>query len=71
MLAQYLAAEAAVLLGKEARINGLELRREDLQEIRKGRQEWEARALAEQGHRAGVPTLGGLRVRHAQLNGRP
>ena len=41
MLAAYLQAEAAILAGKEFRwADGRHLRREDLAEIRAGRQEW-------------------------------
>lgn len=47
MLAKYLAAELAILDGKEARFGDRMLRMEDLAEIRKGRQEWETRANAE------------------------
>ena len=44
MLAAYLQAEAAILAGKEFRwADGRHLRREDLAEIRAGRQEWEAK----------------------------
>ena len=47
MLAKYLAAEASLLSGKETRLGDRTLRMEDLAEIRKGRQEWEARVRAE------------------------
>lgn len=59
MLAQYLAAEAALLQGKEARLeNGRSLRMEDLAEVRAGRKEWEARVAAETAAAAGAPGLG-------------
>jgi hypothetical protein len=67
MLAAYLAAEAAVLLGKEARIGDKTFRSEDLQAIRDGRQEWERKVAAEQGRSARAHTLGGLAIRHARL----
>lgn len=40
MLDAYMAAERAVLLGKEYTIGGRQVRRTDLDMIRKGRQEW-------------------------------
>lgn len=64
MYAAYLAAELAVLAGKEARlsINGVDrtLRREDLDMIRAGRAEWEAKVSAAGNAVAGRPTIGGL-----------
>ena len=47
MLAAYLAAESALLQGKEATFGDRRLRYEDLAEIRKGRQEWERRVSSE------------------------
>ena len=41
MLALYIEAEQAVLAGKELTKGGKTWKREDLAEIRKGRQEWE------------------------------
>jgi hypothetical protein len=40
MYATYISAEAAVLQGKSYTIGGRSLSREDLAEIRRGRQEW-------------------------------
>ncbi|MPS27569.1 MAG: hypothetical protein E2576_11050 [Alcaligenaceae bacterium] len=60
MLAKYLAAEQAILEGKEARIGDRSLRMEDLPEIRLGRKEWEGRANAERAAAAALPSLGGL-----------
>ncbi|WP_341674954.1 hypothetical protein [Niveibacterium sp. SC-1] len=68
MLAQYLAAEAAVLTGKEFQMGDQRLRMEDLPEIRAGRQEWERKAAMERG--AGGPTIGGLAYKLADLSGR-
>lgn len=62
MLQKYLAAEAAVLEGKEARIGDRSYRSEDLQQIIAGRREWEAKVAAEKAQSAGVTTFGGLRV---------
>lgn len=60
----YLAAELAVLAGKEARlsINGVDrtVRREDLDMIRAGRAEWETKVNAAASTAAGRPTIGGL-----------
>ena len=60
MLAAYMAAESALLLGKTTTFQGRTLTLENLQEIRAGRQEWERRVAAEQGAAAGAPTIGGL-----------
>jgi hypothetical protein len=68
MLAAYLAAESAVLQGKEARVGDRLFRSEDLEAIRAGRKEWEARVIAESGRAAKVRTLGGLPIRHARLS---
>ncbi len=68
MLAKYLTAEQAILEGKEARMGDRVLRMEDLAEIRKGRQEWEARVANEQAQAAGVPGSGGIRFLNARLD---
>lgn len=54
MLAKYLAAETAILEGKEARLGDRWLRMEDLAEVRKGRIEWENRVSTEQATAAGA-----------------
>lgn len=62
MIAAYLAAEAAILAGKDISFQGRRVAMEDLDAIRKGRQEWEAKARTEQqpaGRRGG---LGGYAV---------
>lgn len=70
MLAAYLQAESALLAGKEFRwTDGRHLRREDLAEVRKGRQEWEARVSAESAMAAGHPTFGGRSFAVADLSG--
>ncbi|MDQ7989026.1 MAG: hypothetical protein REI09_05260 [Candidatus Dactylopiibacterium sp.] len=71
MLAAYLAAEAALLLGKETSLGDRKLRYEDLPNVRAGRQEWERRVAAEQGAAAGAPTFGGLSYSVADLSGEP
>lgn len=47
MIAAYLAAETAILEGKDVTFQGRRVSMEDLDAIRKGRQEWEARAAKE------------------------
>lgn len=64
MVTAYTNAEKEILLGKEVRMGGPGLdrwlRHEDLQEVRKGRMEWEARVKALQGSADGAPAIGGL-----------
>ena len=57
MFDKYLAAEVAILAGKEFRLGERTLRREDLSEIRKGRIEWEMRVAAEVRAAAGTTGL--------------
>ncbi|HET6719038.1 MAG TPA: hypothetical protein VFH22_05305 [Rhodocyclaceae bacterium] len=66
---KYLAAEQALLEGKETSFGDRKLRFEDLGEIRKGRQEWEARVRAEADGAAGKPRIGGLAFKVADLSG--
>lgn len=66
MLAAYIAAEAAVLLGKEATFGDRKLRMEDLAEIRLGRREWEQRVQAETTKTA--PKIGGLSFSLAKMD---
>ena len=68
MLAAYLAAETALLLGKEASIGDRRLRFEDLSEIRSGRKEWEARVAAENAAISKRPTIGGLSFSVARMD---
>ena len=60
MLAAYIAAETAVLLGKETSLGDRRLRMEDLAEIRAGRQEWQQKVNAESAASKKSPTVGGL-----------
>lgn len=69
MVAAYLEAEKRLLMGKEARMGDRMYRAEDLPEIRKGRQEWEARVAAESAP-AGANRIGGLSFAVARLDGR-
>ncbi|MBD9395146.1 hypothetical protein IB243_22675 [Acidovorax sp. ACV01] len=66
MVAKYLEAETALLLGKSVSFGNRTLTVENLAEIRKGRQEWERRATAEQG---GCATIGGLSFSAARFDG--
>ena len=66
MVAKYLEAETAVLLGKTVSFGGRTLTVENLSEIRKGRHEWERRVAAEQ---CGGATLGGLSFSVARFDG--
>ncbi len=68
MLAAYTAAELDVLAGKEGRVGDRSFRFEDLAEIRKGRQEWEARVRTEQARASGAPSIGGLGYAVARMD---
>lgn len=69
MLAKYLAAESALTEGKSIHwVDGRQLAREDLAEIRKGRKEWERRVAAENAQAANAPTMGGLGYAVARLD---
>jgi len=68
MLAFYLAAEQAILQGKEFRSGDRMFRQEDLAEVRAGRKEWEAKVSAEQAAKARVPSVGGLRMSRARFS---
>ena len=64
MVAAYLQAETEILLGKEVRVGGSGterfMRYEDLDLVRAGRKEWEARVTALQNAQSGTPAFGGL-----------
>lgn len=53
----YITAEKAVLQGKSYTINGRQLTREDLKEIRLGRREWEEKVAAESASSGGGSSL--------------
>lgn len=60
MVAEYVRAEQAVLAGKSITFQGRSMAMENLQEIRAGRREWEAR-LAQENRRASChPSIGGM-----------
>lgn len=69
MLAKYLAAEQAILEGKEARLGDRMLRMEDLAEVRNGRKEWETRVAAEARAASGAGNaIGGATFSVARLD---
>lgn len=68
MLAAYLAAESAILLGKTIAFQGRTVGYENLAEIRKGRAEWERRVAAE---RNGGAAFGGMSFSVARFDGEP
>lgn len=68
MLAKYLAAEAAVLQGQEFVFEGRRVTRADLEQIRAGRKEWEAKVAAERARSMGAPTIGGLGFSLARID---
>ncbi len=68
MLAQYLAAESAILQGQEFSFEGRSLKRADLPSIRAGRLEWEKRAQSEAMAKAGGAQIGGLSFAVARMD---
>lgn len=68
MLEKYIAAEAALLEGKIAKIGDRLLQMEDLAEIRAGRREWEGKVAGERVRSAGAPRLGGLGFSVARMD---
>jgi hypothetical protein len=53
-------AELAVLAGKTITFQGRSMGMENLQEIRAGRREWEARVVQELRSASGRPSIGGM-----------
>ncbi|OEY66808.1 hypothetical protein [Marinobacter sp. X15-166B] len=68
MLAKYLAAEAAVLQGREFQFEGRRVSMSDLPDIIRGRKEWEQRVNAERSRASRAPTIGGLGFSVARLD---
>ncbi len=68
MLAKYLSAEAAVLQGQQIEFEGRRVSRADLESIRQGRKEWEAKVAAERRAASGAPSFGGLGFAVARLD---
>jgi hypothetical protein len=59
MLAKYIAAEQAILEGKEVRgLDGRSLKMEDLAEVRAGRKEWEQKVAVETASTSSQPSVG-------------
>lgn len=74
MVTMYLSAEQQLLAGKEVRLGGPGIdrwhRMEDLEQIRAGRKEWEARVAALQNASSSTPTFGGLTFSAADFSAR-
>jgi hypothetical protein len=75
MLAKYIAAEQAILEGKEVRgPDGRSLKMEDLEAVRAGRKEWEDKVAQETaagqstGNQATVGSIGGRGFSLARMN---
>lgn len=60
ILAEYMKAELAVLGGKTITFQGRSMGMENLQEIRAGRREWEARVAQESRLASSHPSIGGM-----------
>lgn len=60
MLAKYLAAEAAILEGKEVKLGDRTLRMEDLGAVIAGRKEWQQAVGREAAASSRAPTIGGM-----------
>lgn len=69
MLAAYIAAETAVLEGKEYRLGDRTLGMADLSQIQAGRREWQSAVNSESARTRGVATIGGLGFAVARLDG--
>lgn len=69
MLQKYLAAEAALLEGKEVRLGERLLKMEDLPAIIAGRKEWEQRVANESAKAKGAPRIGGMTFAVANFSG--
>lgn len=71
MLAKYMAAESAVLEGKDVSFGDRRLSMVDLPQIIAGRKEWEQRAAAESAKTNNAPTLGGMEIKVVNFNPAP
>jgi len=60
MVSEYMKAERAVLAGKTISFQGRSMGMENLEEIRAGRREWEARAAQESRVASCRPSIGGM-----------
>lgn len=60
MVAKYMEAEANVLAGKSITFQGRSMSMENLQEIRAGRREWEARVAQQSRVASCRPSIGGM-----------
>ena len=71
MLAKYIAAETAVLEGKDVSFGDRRLSMVDLPAIIAGRKEWEQRVAAESAKANRAPSIGGLEMKVASFNSAP
>lgn len=75
MVAMYVQAEQQILAGKEVRLGSQGIdrwhRMEDLEQIRAGRKEWEAKVKAMQQAASGAPSFGGLGFSVADFGNTP
>lgn len=71
MLAKYLAAEIAVLEGKDVSFGDRRLSMADLPDIIAGRKEWEQRVAVESAKANRAPSIGGLEMKVASFNSAP
>lgn len=69
MLAKYLAAEQAILEGKEVRLGERTLKMEDLNAVIVGRKEWQQAVSREASIVTKAPTIGGMTFSLAQFGG--
>lgn len=69
MLAKYLAAETAVLEGKDVTFGNRRLSMADLTDIQNGRKEWERRVAEESARLNKTPRIGGLTMSVASFSG--
>ena len=60
MVAEYMKAELAILAGKTITFQGRSMSMENLQEIRAGRLEWEARVAKQSRVASCRPSIGGM-----------
>lgn len=69
MLSAYIECEKQILLGKETRLGDRSLRFEDLDMVRAGRKEWEAKVVQLQQTASPAPAFGGRSFSVADFSG--
>lgn len=70
MVSEYMKAELAVLAGKTISFQGRSMGMENLEKIRAGRREWEARVAQESRVASCLPSIGGMSFSVASFGGR-